>query len=210
MGLNNQNQHNVLFRGFLKAWETYTGAKINWIDLAQADYNARLQQSIATGTVDFDIIEMGAPFEGDICGQGPAVRDARLGRDPDRDGRLCGLPARRRSAPGTARPIASRSTATATPSATAPTIFADAGDRRGLEGGGQRQRLGVPVTWQQVQAVDQGPEGPERPADRRPGLRLSRPAEGLGRLRLLLPRKPRDRLCQASRTTRPGSSTPTR
>jgi multiple sugar transport system substrate-binding protein len=70
MGLNNQNQHNFLFRGFLKSWEAYTGAKINWIDLAQADYNARLQQSIATGTVDFDIIEMGAPFEGDTAGRG--------------------------------------------------------------------------------------------------------------------------------------------
>jgi multiple sugar transport system substrate-binding protein len=70
MGLNNQNLHNVLFRGFLKPWEAYTGAKINWIDLAQADYNARLQQSIATGTVDFDIIEMGAPFEGDTAGRG--------------------------------------------------------------------------------------------------------------------------------------------
>ena len=70
MGLNNQNLHNVLFRGFLKPWEAYTGAKINWIDLAQADYNPRLQQSIATGTVDFDIIEMGAPFEGDTAGQG--------------------------------------------------------------------------------------------------------------------------------------------
>ena len=40
MGLNNQNLHNFLFRGFLKPWEAYTGAKINWIDLAQADYNA--------------------------------------------------------------------------------------------------------------------------------------------------------------------------
>jgi multiple sugar transport system substrate-binding protein len=70
MGLNNQNLHNLLFRGFLKPWETYTGAKINWIDLAQADYNSRLQQSIATGTVDFDIIEMGAPFEGDTAGRG--------------------------------------------------------------------------------------------------------------------------------------------
>jgi len=70
MGLNNQNLHNFLFRGFLKPWETYTGAKINWIDLAQADYNARLQQSIATGTVDFDVIEMGAPFEGDTAGKG--------------------------------------------------------------------------------------------------------------------------------------------
>ena len=70
MGLNNQNQHNFLFRGFLKSWEKYTGAKISWIDLAQADYNARLQQSIATKTVDFDIIEMGAPFEGDTAGKG--------------------------------------------------------------------------------------------------------------------------------------------
>lgn len=70
MGLNNQNLHNFLFRGFLKPWEAYTGATINWIDLAQADYNARLQQSIATGTVDFDILEMGAPFEGDTAGRG--------------------------------------------------------------------------------------------------------------------------------------------
>ncbi len=70
LGLNNQNLHNFLFRGFLKPWEAYTGAKINWIDLAQADYNPRLQQSIATGTVDFDIIEMGAPFEGDTAGKG--------------------------------------------------------------------------------------------------------------------------------------------
>ena len=72
LGLNNQNLHNFLFRGFLKPWEAYTGAKINWIDLAQADYNARLQQSIATSTVDFDIIEMGAPFEGDVLGKGLA------------------------------------------------------------------------------------------------------------------------------------------
>lgn len=72
MGLNNQNLHNLLFRGFLKSWEEYTGAKITWIDLAQADYNPRLQQAIATGTVDFDIVEMGAPFEGDVCGKGLA------------------------------------------------------------------------------------------------------------------------------------------
>jgi multiple sugar transport system substrate-binding protein len=70
MGLNNQNLHNFLFRGFLKPWEAYTGARLSWIDLAQADYNARLQQSIATNTVDFDILEMGAPFEGDTAGRG--------------------------------------------------------------------------------------------------------------------------------------------
>ena len=72
LGLNNQNLHNFLFRGFLKPWEAYTGAKITWIDLAQADYNPRLQQAIATETVDFDIIEMGAPFEGDVAGKGLA------------------------------------------------------------------------------------------------------------------------------------------
>jgi len=70
MGLNNQNTHNFLFRGFLHSWEEYTGAKINWIDLAQADYNARLQQAISTGTIDWDVLEMGAPFEGDVCGRG--------------------------------------------------------------------------------------------------------------------------------------------
>lgn len=72
LGLNNQNQHNFIFRAFLKSWEDYTGAKITWIDLSQADYNGRLQQSIATGTVDFDMIEMGAPYEGDVLGKGLA------------------------------------------------------------------------------------------------------------------------------------------
>jgi multiple sugar transport system substrate-binding protein len=72
MGLNNQNLHNLLFRGFLKPWEAYTGARITWIDLAQADYNPRLQQALATGTIDFDLLEMGAPFEGDVCGKGLA------------------------------------------------------------------------------------------------------------------------------------------
>jgi multiple sugar transport system substrate-binding protein len=69
-GINNQGLHNILFRGLLRPWETYTGAKITWIDLAQADYNPRLQQSIATGTVDFDILAMGAPLEGDTAGKG--------------------------------------------------------------------------------------------------------------------------------------------
>ena len=69
-GINNQGLHNILFRGLLKPWEAYTGATINWIDLAQADYNPRLQQSIATGTVDFDVLAMGAPLEGDTASKG--------------------------------------------------------------------------------------------------------------------------------------------
>ena len=36
MGLSEQNLHNLLFRGFLRPWETYTGASLTWIDLAQA------------------------------------------------------------------------------------------------------------------------------------------------------------------------------
>ena len=69
-GINNQNLHNVLFRAMLSSWEVYTGAKLNWIDLSQADYNPRLQQSIAAGTVDFDILAMGAPLEGDTASKG--------------------------------------------------------------------------------------------------------------------------------------------
>ena len=69
-GINNNGLHNILFRGLLASWEAYTGGKINWIDLAQADYNPRLQQSIATGTVDFDILAMGAPLEGDLGSKG--------------------------------------------------------------------------------------------------------------------------------------------
>ncbi len=71
-GINNQGLHNILFRGLLRPWEAYTGARITWIDLAQADYNPRLQQSIATGTVDFDILAMGSPLEGDTAGKGHA------------------------------------------------------------------------------------------------------------------------------------------
>ena len=69
-GINNNGQHNLLFRAMLKGWEDYTGAKISWIDLAQADYNPRLQQAIATGTIDFDVLAMGAPLEGDTAGRG--------------------------------------------------------------------------------------------------------------------------------------------
>jgi multiple sugar transport system substrate-binding protein len=70
IGLNNQNLHNFLFRGFLKPWEDYTGASIEWQDLAQADYNGYIQQAKATDTVNWDIMEMGAPFEGDWAGGG--------------------------------------------------------------------------------------------------------------------------------------------
>jgi multiple sugar transport system substrate-binding protein len=153
MGLNNQNVHNVLFRGLSKAWADYTGATINWIDLAQADYNARLQQSIATGTVDFDVIEMGAPFEGDVCGKGLASVMPDWVKPSRSTWTTMWATSRPPSAPGTARPIASPATATATTSITAPTSSPmRAWPRSGRTSGGAGE-WGVPKTWQQVNAA---------------------------------------------------------
>ena len=152
MGLNNQNLHNVLFRGFLKPWEAYTGAKISWIDLAQADYNARLQQSIATGTVDFDIIEMGAPFEGDVCGKGltsemPDWVKTQIDFDDlvnylkppvgTWDGKQY-----RVTIDGDTHNFNYRTD-----------VFADADLAKAWKDGGGAGEWGVPKTWQEVQAV---------------------------------------------------------
>jgi multiple sugar transport system substrate-binding protein len=73
LGLNNNGVHNLVFRPLLAAWQEYTGAQIEWIDLPQAEIFPRIQQSIASGTVDFDIIEGGAPWEGDLLGKGLAA-----------------------------------------------------------------------------------------------------------------------------------------
>jgi len=156
MGLNNQNVHNVLFRGLLKPWEEYTGAKITWIDLAQADYNARLQQAVATGTVDFDVIEMGAPFEGDVCGKGLAseVPDWVV-KQVEMDDYVGYLKAPvgtwdgktyRLSIDGDCHTFCYR-TDVFSDKALGDAWKADGGDKAGLA------EWGVPKTWQQVQAV---------------------------------------------------------
>jgi multiple sugar transport system substrate-binding protein len=152
MGLNNQNVHNVLFRGLSKAWADYTGATINWIDLAQADYNARLQQSIATGTVDFDVIEMGAPFEGDVCGKGLAsVMPDWVAKQIDMDDYVGYLKAPvgtwdgktyRISCDGDCHNFNYRSD-----------VFADAALAEEWKKSGGQGEWGVPKTWQQVNAA---------------------------------------------------------
>ena len=152
MGLNNQNLHNLLFRGFLKPWEAYTGAKINWIDLAQADYNGRLQQAIATGTVDFDVIEMGAPFEGDVCGKGLAsVMPDWVKQQIDMDDYVGYLKAPvgtwegktyRISIDGDCHNFNYRTD-----------YFSDAGLAEAWKAEGHQGDWGVPKTWQQVQEV---------------------------------------------------------
>ena len=152
MGLNNQNLHNLLFRGFLTPWEAYTGAKITWIDLAQADYNPRLQTAIATGTVDFDIIEMGAPFEGDVCGKGLAsVMPDWVKKQIDMDDYVGYLKAPvgtwegktyRISIDGDCHNFNYRTD-----------VFSDAGLAKAWKDGGGQGDWGVPKTWQQVQAA---------------------------------------------------------
>ncbi|RWD88388.1 sugar ABC transporter substrate-binding protein [Mesorhizobium sp.] len=156
MGLNNQNLHNVLFRGFLKPWEAYTGAKINWIDLAQADYNPRLQQAIATNTIDFDIVEMGAPFEGDVCGKGlTSEMPDWVKKQIDMDDLVAYLKPPvgtwngkqyRVTVDGDTHNFNYR-TDVFSDTDLAAAWKADTGDKAGLA------EWGVPKTWQQVQAV---------------------------------------------------------
>jgi len=152
MGLNNQNQHNLLFRGFLKPWEAYTGAKITWIDLAQADYEPRLKQSIATGTVDFDILEMGAPFERRCLWQGACFGDARLVKKQiEMDDLVNYL----KPPVGTWDSKQYRVTIDGdTHNFNYRTdYFKDEALAKAWKDAGQHHRLGVPKTWQQVQAV---------------------------------------------------------
>ena len=179
MGLNNQNQHNFLFRGFLKPWETYTGAKLNWIDLAQADYNARLQQSIATGTVDFDIIEMGAPFEGDVCGKGLASEMPDwVAELIDMDDYVNYLKAPvgtwdgktyRISIDGDCHTFAYRTD-----------VFSDPGLAEEWKAAGNTTEWGVPTTWAQVQAVSRFLHGKTDPTFGTPLNGFLDPLKGWG------------------------------
>jgi multiple sugar transport system substrate-binding protein len=69
MGLNNAGYHNNIFRPLSRAWEEFTGATIQWIDVPQEEMFSKLQQGVATGGIDFDVMEGAAPWEGDILGR---------------------------------------------------------------------------------------------------------------------------------------------
>ena len=73
IGLNNAGYHNNIFRPLSRAWEEFTGATIQWIDVPQAEAFAKVQQGVATGEIEFDVMEGGAPWEGDILGRGLAL-----------------------------------------------------------------------------------------------------------------------------------------
>jgi multiple sugar transport system substrate-binding protein len=72
IGLNNAGYHNNIFRPLSRAWEEFTGATIQWIDVPQAEIFSKIQQGVATGEIEFDVMEGGAPWEGDILGRGLA------------------------------------------------------------------------------------------------------------------------------------------
>lgn len=72
IGLNNAGYHNNIFRPLARAWEEFTGATIQWIDVPQAEIFSKIQQGVATGEIEFDVMEGGAPWEGDILGRGLA------------------------------------------------------------------------------------------------------------------------------------------
>ena len=194
MGLNNQNVHNVLFRGLSKAWADYTGATINWIDLAQADYNARLQQSIATGTVDFDVIEMGAPFEGDVCGKGLAsVMPDWVAKQIDMDDYVGYLKAPvgtwdgktyRVSCDGDCHNFNYRSD-----------VFADAGLAEEWKTAGNATAWAVPTTWQQVNAATKFLKG--KKLDGQDLYGYLDPCKGWGGFAFYFLGIARDGLCQA-------------
>jgi multiple sugar transport system substrate-binding protein len=154
MGLDNQGLHNYNFRAFLRSWEEYTGASIEWIDLAQADYNARLQQSIATGTVDFDVTEMGAPYEGDVLGKGLASEMPDwVKQQIEMDDYVAYLQA----------PVGTWGGKTYRVSCDGDThnfnfrtdVFSDAGLAEEWAASGGQGEWGPPRTFQQVQAVNQ-------------------------------------------------------
>jgi multiple sugar transport system substrate-binding protein len=73
IGLNNAGFHNNIFRPLSRAWEEHTGATISWIDVPQGEVFAKVQQGVATGEIEFDVLEGGAPWEGDILGRGLAL-----------------------------------------------------------------------------------------------------------------------------------------
>ncbi|GIW04229.1 MAG: hypothetical protein KatS3mg059_0849 [Thermomicrobiales bacterium] len=129
IGLNNAGFHNNIFRPLTAAWQEATGAEIQWIDVPQAEVFAKVQQAIATGTVEFDILERGAPCEGDMRGKGLATEMPDWVKQHRHDDYVGYLQAPGRHL-GRQDVSASRSTATATTSTTAPTCSAIPGSPR--------------------------------------------------------------------------------
>ncbi|HEY7031658.1 MAG TPA: hypothetical protein VH482_10040 [Thermomicrobiales bacterium] len=73
MGINNPGFHDNVFRPLCRAWEDATGATIRWIDVTQDAIFGKFQQATTTGTIEFDVLEGGVAWEGDLLGGGLAL-----------------------------------------------------------------------------------------------------------------------------------------
>ena len=69
-GLSNAGFHVNIFRPISRAWEEATGAKVEWIEVTQADSYPKMSQSLASGNVEFDVLEGSGGWEGEMLGGG--------------------------------------------------------------------------------------------------------------------------------------------
>jgi len=72
-GLSNAGFHVNVFRPISRAWEEATGAKVEWIEVTQADSYPKMSQALSSGNVEFDIIEGSGGWEGEMLGGGYCV-----------------------------------------------------------------------------------------------------------------------------------------
>ncbi|MGI8486208.1 MAG: extracellular solute-binding protein [Thermomicrobiales bacterium] len=72
-GLSNAGFHVNVFRPISRAWEKATGAKVEWIEVTQADSYPKMSQALSSGNVEFDVIEGSGGWEGEMLGGGYCV-----------------------------------------------------------------------------------------------------------------------------------------
>ena len=69
-GLSNAGFHVNVFRPLARAWEEATGATVEWIEVTQADSYPKMSQALASGNVEFDVLEGSGGWEGEMLGGG--------------------------------------------------------------------------------------------------------------------------------------------
>jgi multiple sugar transport system substrate-binding protein len=72
-GLSNAGFHVNVFRPLARAWEEATGATVEWIEVTQADSYPKMSQALASGNVEFDVLEGSGGWEGEMLGGGYCV-----------------------------------------------------------------------------------------------------------------------------------------
>jgi multiple sugar transport system substrate-binding protein len=87
IGLNNAGYHNNIFRPLSRAGRSSPGPPSSGSTCLRPRPFAKVQQGVATGEIEFDVMEGGAPWEGDILGRASPWRCRTMSR-PDRARRL--------------------------------------------------------------------------------------------------------------------------